>query len=142
MPIKYYCRKCEKRYVEWGAEKLSFLCPTCEGEQLVRVGGGTPGKSTAKPSLRLREKRPVVDREDEGILDEVEEDAPSAEEDVLDTFEDTGDSPDEVVEETVADEGSVDVIADGPDELDFEGAPATFDDEGPEVVDEGTTELI
>ena len=53
MPIKYYCRKCGKRYVEWGAEKLGFQCPDCSDEQLIRVGTG-PQRPSRKPSLRKR----------------------------------------------------------------------------------------
>lgn len=53
MPVKYHCPKCERRFVDWGAEKLEFRCPDCE-EELVVVGG-TTGKTKSKPSLR----RPV-----------------------------------------------------------------------------------
>lgn len=38
MPVKYQCPRCEKRFVEWGAEKLGFKCPDCDGEELVRLG--------------------------------------------------------------------------------------------------------
>ena len=55
MPLKYYCPKCSKRYVDWGAEKLSFKCPDCDGETLYRVGTnpeGEDGSSLKKPAKR------------------------------------------------------------------------------------------
>lgn len=50
MPLKYYCPKCSKRYVDWGAEKLAFKCPDCDGETLYRVGTQPEGED-GKPSL-------------------------------------------------------------------------------------------
>ena len=35
MAVKYHCRKCGKRFIDWGAEKLGFKCPDCENEQVV-----------------------------------------------------------------------------------------------------------
>ena len=59
MALKYHCRKCGKKYVEWGADKLGFLCPQCDGEELVRVGGsgGAPAK---KPSLKRTARKTRV----------------------------------------------------------------------------------
>ena len=53
MPLKYYCPKCDKRYIDWGAEKLDFKCPDCEGETLYRVGTHPDGVDGA-PSLSKR----------------------------------------------------------------------------------------
>lgn len=53
MSVKYHCPKCQRRFVDWGAQKLEFTCPDCEVE-LVQLGG-TTGKTKSKPSLR----RPV-----------------------------------------------------------------------------------
>ena len=50
MPLKYYCPKCSKRFVDWGAEKLAFKCPDCDGETLYRVGTQPEGED-GKPSL-------------------------------------------------------------------------------------------
>ena len=50
MPLKYYCPKCSKRFVDWGAEKLDFKCPDCDGETLFRVGT-QPENEEVKPSL-------------------------------------------------------------------------------------------
>ena len=53
MPVKYECPKCKRRFVDWGAEKLSYLCPDCAGVGLLRVGasGDTPGLA---PTLSRR----------------------------------------------------------------------------------------
>lgn len=56
---KYHCRKCGRRFIDWGAEKLNFKCPDCDGEELVRVGGVIDG-SAKRPSLRRKVRRPVV----------------------------------------------------------------------------------
>jgi len=56
---KYHCRKCGRRFIDWGAEKLNYKCPDCDGEELVRVGGVIDG-STKRPSLRRKVRRPVV----------------------------------------------------------------------------------
>ena len=59
MALKYHCRKCGKKYVEWGAEKLRFLCPQCDGEELVRVGG-SEGAPPKKPSLKRTARKTSV----------------------------------------------------------------------------------
>lgn len=38
MALKYHCPKCDKKFVDWGAEKLGFKCPDCKDEDLVRAG--------------------------------------------------------------------------------------------------------
>ena len=52
MPVKYYCPKCAKRYVEWGAEKLKFECPACANEELLRVSSDNQPKVSKRPNLR------------------------------------------------------------------------------------------
>ena len=65
MPLKYYCPKCEKRFIDWGAEKLGFKCPTCTGETLFRVGthpdgeDGAPSLSKAAAKRKLKPKAKV-----------------------------------------------------------------------------------
>jgi DNA-directed RNA polymerase subunit RPC12/RpoP len=56
MAVKYHCRKCGKRYIDWGAEKLGFKCPDCNGEELVRLGQGEE-RGAKRPSLRRRASR-------------------------------------------------------------------------------------
>jgi len=71
MPLKYYCPKCDKRFVDWGAEKLGFKCPDCAGETLYRVGtqpegdGAAPSlsKSAAKRKVKPRAKVAADDNE-------------------------------------------------------------------------------
>lgn len=58
MAVKYHCQKCGRRYVEWGAEKLKFECPECDGEKLVRIG--MPEEAPAKPTLSRKPKRAVA----------------------------------------------------------------------------------
>jgi len=68
MAVKYHCRKCGKRFVDWGAEKLGYKCPDCEGEELIRVGS-PDDKVVKRPSLKRKPRRPVVPLpvEEEGI---------------------------------------------------------------------------
>ncbi len=68
MPVKYHCLRCGKRYVEWGAEKLGFKCPDCEGEELVRIGGAED-KGVRKTSLKRTAKKSA---EASGAVDEDE----------------------------------------------------------------------
>mgnify|MGYP006280631931 CR=1 FL=1 len=54
MPVKYRCPKCERRFVDWGAEKLGYKCPECVTEKLVRVGA--PAEEQDAPTLSRRGK--------------------------------------------------------------------------------------
>ena len=58
MAIKYQCRKCGKRVIEWGAEKLGFKCPDCENEELVRAGL-TEEKAVKRPALKRKPRRTI-----------------------------------------------------------------------------------
>ncbi len=82
MAVKYHCKKCGKRFVDWGAEKLGFKCPD-DGEELVRAGLADD-KAAKRPALKRRAKKavPSIPLEDEELLmedaeaietDEVEE---------------------------------------------------------------------
>lgn len=89
MAIKYQCPKCGRRFVDWGAEKLGFMCPDDEGVELVRVGAGddaspSPRRSSAKKAPRRVAAVAAV--EDEAI-DEEEFEAPDAEESAEDEVE-------------------------------------------------------
>jgi DNA-directed RNA polymerase subunit RPC12/RpoP len=59
MAIKYHCRKCGKRFVEWGAAKLNYKCPSCDNEELVRVGPSEE-KVARRQSLKRKPRRPTV----------------------------------------------------------------------------------
>ena len=70
MAVKFHCKKCGKRFVEWGAQKLGFKCPDCADEELVRVGM-SDDKVLRKPSLKRRPRRTqalgVADDEGMGV---------------------------------------------------------------------------
>lgn len=58
MAVKYKCPKCERKYIDWGAEKLGFKCPDpdCENEGLVKLGSrAEPAKP--KPTLKRKAKK-------------------------------------------------------------------------------------
>lgn len=146
MPVKYHCPKCGRRFVDWGAEKLGFKCPDCEGEELVRAG-----VSEDRPAKRASLKRgarkvvpvePIVDEsefleESEGVVDvEVEEEVEEEEEVFVPVEEEEAPgfvhSPTELIT-TDTDEDEVDL--DMPDDLNFGDAPA-LPDEGFEEPEE------
>ncbi len=75
MAVKYHCRKCGKRFIDWGAEKLGFKCPECENEELVRIGA-SDDKVVRKPSLKRRARRAVPTlhaTEDDVLVPDIEE---------------------------------------------------------------------
>jgi len=75
MAIKYHCRKCGKRFVEWGAEKLGYKCPDCENEELVRAGQSEE-KVVRRPTLKRKPRRPLPSAhvaESEFIVPDIEE---------------------------------------------------------------------
>lgn len=82
MAVKYHCKKCGKRFIDWGAEKLGFKCPD-DGDELVRAGASDE-KAAKRPALKRRAKKavPAIPLEDEELMledvdaiepDEVEE---------------------------------------------------------------------
>jgi len=56
MPVKYQCPKCDRRFVEWGAQKLNFKCPSCPNVELVKMGGAE-GQLVQPPRLKRRPPR-------------------------------------------------------------------------------------
>lgn len=56
MAVKYQCPKCERRFIEWGAQKFEFKCPNCPGEELVRIGSSVEAPISAA-SLKRRPKK-------------------------------------------------------------------------------------
>ena len=114
MPVKYECPKCKRRFVEWGAEKLSYLCPDCAGVALLRLGASrdTPGHA---PTLSRRPDRALGP---ESLLDENGEKNEGLESEVGVGVSGTpgGDS----VEDDEAEESSKD--GEMPKDLDFDTA--------------------
>lgn len=62
--IKYFCPKCGKKFVEWGAQKFNFMCPTCHDVQLERIG--ISGDQIVSTPKARRKPRPI---EDEGDIE-------------------------------------------------------------------------
>jgi len=74
--IKYFCPKCHKCFVEWGAKKTGFKCVACNGEDLKLLDSAELIESTDKPKLkRVAPKKhqpvPIGDAfdEDDAIID-------------------------------------------------------------------------
>ena len=140
MPIKYHCPNCGKRYVEWGAEKLGFKCPECEGEELIRMG--LPSDRPARrPSLKriLRKAAPVPHEElPEALPDEVEEaeeveEVEIAQKAVVAVEGEDGEGFVPDAEELVAQEPTGEVELDVSEGLDFaESSPAISEEPGDE----------
>jgi hypothetical protein len=75
MAIKYQCRSCGKRYMDWGAEKLGFKCPDCENEELVPAGQAEE-KVARRPALKRKPRRAAAAShlgESELIVQDIEE---------------------------------------------------------------------
>ncbi len=62
MAVKYFCPKCERRFVEWGAQKLDFKCPTeeCEQETLVLVGSTDLDGEDKPKAKRVKKAKSIV----------------------------------------------------------------------------------
>ena len=52
MAVKYSCAKCNRKFVDWGAEKLGFSCPDCEDSTLEIVNFEPAAKVKSKPTLK------------------------------------------------------------------------------------------
>lgn len=93
MPLKYYCPKCEKRFVDWGAEKLGFKCPTCVDEILFRVGthpdgeDGAPSLSKGAAKRKLKPKVKVKSDSKSEFGDEIDGSDPFAIEGEVDALD-------------------------------------------------------
>lgn len=68
MAIKYFCPKCDRKFIEWGATKLGFKCPTCAEETLLKVGFNPDDKVVKKPALKRRAKKVSVPDAEEEVL--------------------------------------------------------------------------
>ena len=96
MPVKYQCPKCNRRFAEWGAEKLGFTCPNddhCpedagdEQIELVRMGVNDDRLAPKKPSPKKRlVRRPLTALEEGDTADAGDDGA----DDIID---ESGDGP-------------------------------------------------
>ena len=136
MPAKYYCRKCGKRFIDWGAEKLGFQCPVCAGEELVRVGQTDDKPAKKKPSLKrkVRKVAPVM-VPDEAMVSGLDPEVSELDDGLFLARGSKVADADFVMEEDLTGDVVVGSIADGDDEdgLVLDGAAA---EETEEVVDE------
>ncbi|HNY86575.1 MAG TPA: hypothetical protein P5141_02220 [Candidatus Hydrogenedentes bacterium] len=104
MPIKYYCPKCHRRFLEWGAEKLSHTCPNpeCGSESLVLMESTTL-EAPEKPKLKKVKRKktpPVIPLGDDFDVDEAMVDMPLEDEDFEDVEVEEEELETEEVEET------------------------------------------
>jgi len=130
MTIKYVCPKCNKLFVDWGAEHLDFKCPDCEGQNLVRAGGSAsrveqqPGlrrapKKSPKPKRSKKPKEPTPSSEtDASAIESADEDVAAVAVDDSD-FEDT-DADGGSVDDDFSDDVDTDAGVEDTEDLDFE----------------------
>lgn len=66
MVVKYRCTKCERRFVDWGVDKVRAgeTCEDCQGEYLEQIGHET-AKAPAKKKPALKRKRTKAKKEAE-----------------------------------------------------------------------------
>lgn len=59
MAVKYTCKECEKKFIDWGAEKLGFKCPDCEDSplELIDFQPAAKAKAKKKPALKRKAKK-------------------------------------------------------------------------------------
>ena len=103
MAVKYHCPECphdpNRRWVEWGAEKLGYKCPDCGGE-LVQIVKASSAPAPKKSALKRRKKKVVV-APPPPLSTFEDDDAPTAP--VLDAL--TGENVDDVeVDDTVVED--------------------------------------
>lgn len=99
MTIKFRCPKCDRKYIDWGAEKLGYLCPDCK-EELSEIGmeeadsktpslksGKAKAKAKTKPKAKTKAKAkaaPAEKSEDISIdLDDTNGDSGGADDDAV-----------------------------------------------------------
>ena len=147
MPIKYHCPSCNRRFVDWGAEKLEFKCPDCEGEKLILVGADKEsGAASQKPSLKRSAKAAVKGTKKKQVA-KVKVTALLHDEDISDTDDgeeivEAGlnvnkfDSVENIDDDVEADEEADEVVDSDDDEIDIEDVDDIDDDEEEEDDDE------
>ncbi|HOV61055.1 MAG TPA: hypothetical protein PK349_08340 [Candidatus Hydrogenedentes bacterium] len=83
MAGKYYCPKCHRKFIDWGAEKVGFRCPSkgCDGEPLKLIDPKTL-ENMEKPKVKKpkRKKERVVPVSSEYDLEDGVSEVPLEEE--------------------------------------------------------------
>lgn len=119
MAVKYFCPKCGRRFVEWGAQKLEFKCPTetCDEEPLV-LPGAVELEADEKPKVkRAKKAKSIVP------LTNPEDDIAEMDDGFIDGDEDIDDDEEELEEE---EELATPVVA--ADDDDGDGDDSIIDD--------------
>ena len=108
MAGKYYCPKCHRKFIEWGAEKVGYKCPNqdCNGESLKLIDPKTL-ENMEKPKVKKpkREKKRVVPVSSEYDLEDGVSEVPLEEEEY------------EEIEDQVEEELDEDYLEDEEEEL-------------------------
>ena len=131
MAVKYQCPKCEKRFVDWGAEKVGFKCPQC-GETLFQVGKPDGDAPAEKPTLKRKKKEKVAVVKPPREVVEVSTVDDDAEFDVVDVDDEVSEDEDEVAVEAEEAPATVEVVVE--DDTDF--VDEDTEDDAEEVEDE------
>lgn len=126
MAVKYYCPKCGRRFVDWGAEKLEYKCPseTCEGEPLI-LPGSEPDEGHDAPHKEKRaKKRKAIIPSITSDIDVPDIDDEFAEDMDVDEDDDIEDEVDDDIVPIVVDEADAekddDLVADVDDAADVD----------------------
>jgi hypothetical protein len=139
MTVKYSCPKCNRRFADWGAQKMGFKCPhdeNCppgtEDEEITLLRVGAPvedADAPQKPTLKRKKAKPIKvvqesellsDSEDLEVVDELDT------EDIEDDTEDEDEEEEVVVgaKKTVSTDSSPeddDLTEEDGDDVDFDG---------------------
>ena len=143
MAVKYYCPKCGRRFVDWGAEKLAYKCPgdACEGEALILPGSESAETTDAAHKAKRVKKRKAILPAVSSDIDIPELEEGFAEDMELDMEEEVDEEAEEdLVPIIVEDEEPVDevVVVEDVEEVDEDAgfADAESLDEEPIELDE------
>ncbi len=120
--IKYFCPKCGKKFVEWGAKKTDFKCPYCKDAELQRIGITS---DQVIPTPRARKRGRLIN-------EDVDKDIDFPEEYLQEEFEEDYDLAQvDIGDEEIAPEDEIHPIEDEiPDEsYEEEGLPPEEDTE-------------
>jgi len=104
MAVKYRCTKCERKFVDWGVEKVKAgeACEDCTGEHLEQIGFD-PNATPVKKKPALKRARPKKKKETEPAPQMASSDDDDFSAPDLDTLA-SGDTVDDEVESYEADD--------------------------------------
>lgn len=133
MAVKFRCTKCNRKFIDWGVDKVKSgdACDECHGEYLEQVGyDATQAAPRKKPALKRKRARVPVEAE-VPTLTSYDDETVAPDLDSL-TSPDSGGNVDEVDDFDDTAEVEADTAEDAEDE--DEAEPVAADDEAePEV---------